>query len=77
MALQKELHVSGGHCYTLRAVVAHRGTTIADGHYVAFTRPSSGGPWLLHNDALGTARPPGPTAQVVRAAYLCFYVRTT
>ena len=39
VALREELHVSGGHCYTLRAVVAHRGTTIADGHYVAFTHP--------------------------------------
>ena len=46
VALQEELHVSGGHCYTLRAVVEHRGSTIATGHYVAFTIPSNGGPWL-------------------------------
>ena len=77
VTLQEELHVSGGHCYTLRAVVVHRGSTIATGHYVAFTRPSNGGPWLLHNDAWDTTRPHGPTAQVVRAAYLCFCVRTT
>ena len=76
-ALQEELHVSGGHCYTLRAVVEHRGSTIRAGHYVALTRPSSGGPSLLRNDACDTARPHGPTAQVVQAAYLCFYVRTT
>ena len=75
--LQEELHMSGGHCYTLRAVVEHRGSTIEAGHYVALTHPSSAGPWLLHNDACDTARPHGPTAQVLQAAYLCFYVRTT
>ena len=76
-ALPEELDVGEGRCYTLRAVVEHRGSTIATGHYVAFTRADGTGPWLLHDDARDTAVPGGSAAQVLQAAYLCFYVRTT
>ena len=75
--LPEELDVGEGRCYTLRAVVEHRGSTVATGHYVAFTRADSAGPWLLHDDARDTAVPGGSAAQVLQAAYLCFYVRTT
>ena len=77
VTLQHELAPMRGVQYTLRAVVEHRGPDLTTGHYVAYTHPSTGGGWLLHDDALEASRPAGPVTVALQRAYLCFYVRAT
>lgn len=64
-----------GLCYSLRAIVAHDGTSPHSGHYVCYARGEEGR-WRLYDDSLVRELAAGeePQHELGRKAYIIFYV---